>query len=137
LTTAMQTYRNMIKEHECSHCWACGRTGEYFDKPKDWNAAWWLERAHIVNKPRIEDRRLCVILCSLCHAQAGGARIITSARPADWPALSRPNLLWLKLEFDPEYYDREFLQAHMVGKLPRASRPPLCYLNEYERRHAA
>jgi hypothetical protein len=136
MTTAKQLYRNIIKEHELSWCWACGASDEWFDKPADWYAEWWIERSHIVRSPRVIDRRLIVLLCSWCHQTAHGARIITAARQ-DWPRLQLHHLLWLKKHRDPEYWDRAFIRQHCVHALPAAQVLPGVYRREYARRHAA
>ncbi len=133
--TTPQLYRNLIKDTDHPFCWACGRSGDYYDKPADWWAEWWVDRAHIVSRPRVEDRRLVVLLCRLCHLAFACQRIVTASRPLHWPALTRANLVWLKMKFDPDYYDRAFLEAYCSGKLPRAAKPPYCYLAEYRARH--
>lgn len=138
MPTTLQLYRNLITDHETPWCWACGRGGEWWDKPADWFADWWIERSHIVHCPRIIDRRLVVLLCSLCH-QSGfhRRRVVTKERPLNWPMLIVDHLLWLKKTFDPEYYDREFIKQFSVQRLPRAVKPPACYLREYASRRAA
>lgn len=128
MATAKQLYRNIVKEHGQPWCWACGR-GPH-DKPLDWFAPWFIERSHIVNKTRSEDRRAIVLLCGLCHRRAHGQQVV-SRELVRWPRLERRHLLWLKSRFDPEFFDREFLQAHCIGRLPRAVKPPAQYLRDY------
>jgi len=101
-------------------CWACGRSDR--DRPSWWNAPWLIERSHIVNKPRAEDRRAVVLLCSLCHRIQHGETFY-NLRDAPVVPLTVANMLWLKRQHDPAFYDRQWLEAHTVGKLPRAKRP--------------
>lgn len=120
----------MRTEHPKPFCWACGR-GEN-QKPHWWYATWTIERSHIVNKPRLEDRRLVVLLCSGCHKTSGGERI------HGWtlPRLTLANLLWLKAKFDPQFYDRAFVQRYAIRVLPRASQIAGIFRTEYGmRRH--
>jgi hypothetical protein len=125
-------YGNMLREHPLAWCWACG-SGER-DKPEDWFAVWLIERAHIVRNPRREEVRAAVLLCSYCHRVSHGERIVCGGRYPRWPSLTREHLIWLKRERDPEHYDREFLQANSIRRLPLAQKPPSEYLLEYRRR---
>jgi len=113
-------YRFMLLRTEFPWCWSCGAGGS--DAPKKWHGPFLIERAHIVNKPRVEDRRAVVLLCSLCHRQEHGSDVSAYGRKSK-SGLELPELLWLKRRFDPKYFDREFLSKHCVGKLPRAQRP--------------
>jgi hypothetical protein len=127
-------YDNMLVEVRLPWCWACGR-GER-DRPSDWHAPWLIHRAHIAWKPRRRDRRAVILLCPLCHhGGAHGERIVTSSREFQWPRLEREHMLWIKLHRDREFYEREFLQSSMIGRLPKPQKPPAVYLREYERRH--
>jgi len=83
-------YRDMTK-HFPRHCWACrGRR-----KPEWWHAPWNpVERAHIVNKPRVEDRRAVVLLCPLCHNALD--QRVTYAND-DRPQLTVGNVICLSL----------------------------------------
>jgi hypothetical protein len=74
---------------------------------------WLIERAHIANKPRREDRRLVVMLCTICHKSEHGERIAGFDRPK----LTVGQMLALKLECDPDWYDLEFIQRHSVRLL--------------------
>ena len=120
--------------HELPWCWACGRGDS--DQPRektdgfDWNAPWLLHRAHIVNKPRVEDSRAVVLLCPLCHDLSHGRLFPQIALPA----LGLEQMLWLKLVRDRSRYDREFLAKHCIGKLPEPQRLPVAYTNEYRGR---
>jgi len=90
-------------------CWACNATR----KPMEYYGPWLIERAHIANKPRREDRRLVVMLCSICHKFQHGERLNGFERPR----LTVGQMLALKLECDPEWYDLEFIQEHSVRLL--------------------
>lgn len=134
MTTPQQLYRHFKANTPFDWCWACGR--DESQRPDRWCAEWWVDRAHIVNKPRVEDPKLVVLLCRLCHSRYSGARI-SGCNGHQWPKLTVGNLLWLKLRFDPEHYDRAFLQHYSVARLPRAVAPPSVYRAEYARRHAS
>lgn len=106
-------------------CWACGANR----KPLTYYGPWLIERAHICNKPRREDRRLVVMLCSVCHKFSHGERLGGLERPK----LLVEHLLGLKQEFDRDWFDLEFLQRHSLKILPEvATLPP-----EYEVLRAA
>lgn len=132
--TTLSLYRGLIRNHDCPWCWACGRDGSFVSKPPGWFAPWFLERSHIVNKPRIEDRRLVVILCPLCHASFHGQRIVTPARSLGCPRLELAHLLWLKQTFDLDFFEVDFLQQHSVRALPVPAPTPQCYRLEYQYR---
>lgn len=87
-------------------CWCCGATR----KPLDYFGPWMIERAHIVNKPRREDRRLVVMLCTICHKSSHGERLAGFERPK----LSPGNMAWIKQQVDPEWFDLPFINAHSV-----------------------
>lgn len=131
-TTVAQDYRHFKSNTLYPWCWGCGR--DESQKPDRWFAEWWLDRAHIVNKPRVEDVRLVVLLCRLCHSRFSGARIV-ACQGHDWPRLTVGHLLWLKRRFDPENFDRAFMQRYSIQRLPRAQRPPLVYRLAYHGRH--
>lgn len=101
-------------------CWHCGRGIEHW--PRGWHAPYTVERAHICNKPRKEDRRAVILLCTLCHKIQHGERLALP-EAASIPQLTLPQMLWLKKEHDEAYYSRAFLQGCHVGKLPRAAPP--------------
>jgi hypothetical protein len=75
-------------------CWACERTREQV--PPWWKAEFTLVRAHFANKPRIEDCRVVVVLCSSCHYLNHNRSI----GGCDLPPLTNEHLLWLKIEND-------------------------------------
>lgn len=97
-------------------CWACGASRG----PSWWYAPWLIERAHIANKPRRLDRRLVVMLCSVCHKRSHGERF---AAALDWPVLSVAEMLWLKRRCDPDWWDPEFVGRHSVRRLPEPEFP--------------
>ena len=123
-----QDYVRFVYTHKYQCCWACGRTERFEHKPSFWFAPWWLQRCHIVSQPRAEDIRAVTISCPLCHSIAHGHRY---AELSHVPKLTVANLLWLKLKYDPELYDRKFLAAHCLGRLPRAQQLPLWYDSEW------
>lgn len=87
-------------------CWFCLAS----KKPFDYFGPWVIERAHIVNKPRREDRRLVVMLCTICHKASHGERVAGFVRPK----LSAANMAYLKQQHDPEWFDLPFINAHSV-----------------------
>ena len=105
-------------------CWRCGRTER--DVPSWWHAPWTVERAHIVNKPRAEDRRAVVLLCSFCHRSQHGERFHVAAYREPLPLRI---LLAMKKFIDPMYFDRGWLACHHVGRLPSAA--PVTALRPY------
>lgn len=109
-------YKLMLWESYFPWCWSCGRGVE--NKPSDWFGPWLVERAHIVNNPRREDRRAVILLCSWCHRLQHGEQLALPGCEA--LRLTVPSMLWLKATFDREYYDRDFLQNNCIGKLPTA-----------------
>lgn len=86
---------------EFRFCWACG------DRDR---SQFGLQNAHIVGASgRRADRRCIARLCQRCHTLNHGATIkVDGARLPNLPLLC---LLWLKQEFDPDYYDPVFLQS--------------------------
>lgn len=101
-------------------CWNCGKDRQ--SVPAGWAGPWLIERAHIVNNPRACDRRAAVLLCSWCHRIQHGAQLVLPG--CEGLVLDVPAMLWLKKEMDPDWYDRQFLEKHYVGRLPRARRMP-------------
>lgn len=101
---------------EFLECWACGEG--CWAMPDGWGAPWSIERAHIVSKPRVEDRRVIVMLCSACHKAQHGEVLPGFERPA----LTVGQMLWLKRERDRQWYDPVFLAKHCVGRLPELER---------------
>ncbi len=103
-----------------SRCWACGDTR----CPAGFFAPWSIERAHIVNKPRREDRRAVIGLCSVCHRVSHGERLSGLSRVR----LGVEHMLWLKRWVDTDWYDPEFLQTCSVRRLPEPEMPELSVL---------
>lgn len=124
-TAEYEAYCTMYMDHPQMWCWACGR--DWLGRPEWWHGPWVIERAHIVNKPRAEDRRAVNFLCSACHDTQHGETL------AGWglPKLTVANMLWLKREHDPQFYDRDFLQKHSVQRLPEPEEPPAVFLESY------
>lgn len=117
---AAYEYAIIMDDFPAMRCWCCGRSGDRRGMPDWWGGIWILHRAHIVNKPRVKDRRAIVLLCPICHGLHHGERY------PQLPNAKRPTLeelLWLKRTCDPRWYDRAWLQRHSVRKLPRARRP--------------
>ncbi len=105
-----QAYQNM-KANFYNRCWACRASGAGLGRPRWWNAHWQIDRAHITNKPRREDRRAVVLLCPLCHASLDQR---VSYPDDSRPRLTTNNAIWLKSIIDPEFYDLDFLKANSV-----------------------
>lgn len=115
------SFKNFLLETALPWCWWCGRTAG--DRPAGWGApAWLIERAHIVNNPRVKDRRVCVLLCSLCHkVQHGEQLVLLGMQSLVAPTLAE--LLWLKSQRDKKYYNRTYMQRFSIRQLPRARAP--------------
>lgn len=97
-------------------CWACGASR----KPQAYFGPWLIERAHIANKPRREDRRLVVMLCTICHKASHGERIAGFLRPAITPG----QMIALKSVFDAEWVDLEFVQRHSIRRISHEALDP-------------
>jgi hypothetical protein len=114
------TYKSMLADIERPWCFWCGRGLEH--KPSGWYGAPWLvERAHIVAFPRVEDRRAVILLCSWCHKVQHGEQLVLPGMAQMKLVPTVANMLWLKLNFDPDYYDLEWLRDHSISRLPRAT----------------
>jgi len=94
------------------YCWncLCKPTDERWPFTEPTN----LENAHIFggHGRRKNDRRAVNRLCNLCHRLSHGATV--RVRGKDLPKLTLANMLWLKREFDPKYYDPVYL-ARIAG----------------------
>ena len=123
-------YKNFLMQADHPWCWWCGRGVE--SMPSGWFGPWLIERAHIVNNPRREDARAIVLLCSACHRVQHGEQLVVPGSEFLFPTLS--NMLWLKRHHDPRRYDRQFLQWNTIRRLPRARRPPVEVMNQYNAR---
>lgn len=110
-------YKMMVLESDAPWCWWCGRGIE--NRPWSWLGPWLIERAHIVYKPRVEDRRAVILLCTICHKVQHGENI-SIARDERVEPITVANMLWLKRERDRQFYSRAWLQDHSVQKLPHA-----------------
>lgn len=119
--------------HPQPWCWWCGRGQETYYAPDWWGSVWLIERAHIVNKPRVEDRRAVVLLCSLCHKLSHGETFNQETIRA--PSLN--NMLWIKERFDPGFYCRRWLRDRSVRSLPRKARPTNAVVWDYFERRGA
>jgi hypothetical protein len=49
------------------------------------------------------------------------------------PTIDERHTLWLKREFDEEYYDEEFLSEIWIGSLPEPERPPEYWMKQLYR----
>ena len=74
----------------------------------------------MVNKPRREDVRAVVLLCSMCHDLQHGEDLPRAQLCA--PTLS--TMLWTKRLFDRANYSRKWLESNQVQRLPRIAAPP-------------
>lgn len=123
-----EAYKYFAAFHHHPWCWYCGRGA--MDGPFQ---PFLIERAHIVNKPRVEDVRAVMLLCSLCHRRQHGA-IIVSPKIEPFKELTLQNMLWLKKYHDPDNYDRQWLQDHHDSLLPQAARPSKYFEQHYKAR---
>ena len=112
-------YELIRTDPEAMQCWHCGLGA--WERPDDWSAPWLIERAHIVSAPRVEDRRVIIMLCSLCHRIQHGENL--GAMAGDRRQLTLPHMLWIKRQADRGWWDPGFLERHHVGKLPAPERP--------------
>ena len=103
-------YANFIQEVG-RYCWRCGRKGH--QRPEWWNAPFGLERCHLFTNPRLEDRRVVFCACSLCHRIQHGDRFQEDPRKP----LPLEHLIDLKRQWDPDYFDLEFLQKCSLRRL--------------------
>jgi len=125
-------YKNMVGDTDHPYCWCCGRPSS--DPPVWWSGPFLIERAHIVNKPRSEDRRAVILLCSLCHRIQHGEihREVEYAKP--YPAITLANMLWLKWKYDRDFFDLGFLRSRSVQELPKKEIVHRRYRNAFKSR---
>ena len=103
-------YANILYETSRPWCWACG-----VDPP--------LERAHLAagsgTMLRVENRKGIVLLCSPCH------RLHRHTKPEQCicDPLTDANVLWLKRERDPDYWDPLFVRNVWIGAPPDPEEP--------------
>lgn len=109
-------YDRFLDDTKFPLCWYCGAWANQI--PSWWYAPFLIERAHIVNKPRREDPRAIILLCSACHKAAHGERFRFYARKP----LDKPGMLFLKSYLDGANFDLPWLQKHSVRILPK----PVC-----------
>lgn len=71
---------------------------------------------------RVDDRRAVICLCPLLHR----LHVSDSTRvpdikigPQRWPTIDNGNAVWIKQYFDPEFYDRDFLEKIWNGTPPK------------------
>ena len=134
MASTKQLYRHFKENHQHPVCWACGR--DESQRPDGWYGPFVVERAHLVSSPRAEDVRLIVLLDTICHKVSGGERIFINGQLWPLPKLTLPQLLTLKELFDPEHYDRAFMQRFSAKRLPEPEPIPDCYIAAYRaRRH--
>lgn len=127
----MECFDKFLTDTPYPFCWWCGRWS--FDRPLEWGAPFLIERVHIVNKPRVELRSVCALLCSRCHKLEHGE---TFGDPK--LAFVRPttgNLIWLKMVFDPDSFDSRTLRKYSLASLPSAEMPPETVRREFERKN--
>ena len=115
-------------------CWADGRG--YSDQPSFWQGPWFLHLAHLSSGSgrmrRLQDRRLVVPLCPLCHdlhQRAGGTKKIGGHT---FPCLTDGNMLYLKNARDPEHYDPEFIASVWLGVPPEMESPEQFYRDQFQ-----
>ena len=118
-----------VRDSTKRFCWIGGDTPNF--RPKNWNGPWMLHVAHIASGRaraiRADDRRAVVLLSPICHDLHVSN---TDRLPFKWvcgeklPTIDERHTLWAKQQFDPGYYDRDYLQSIWIGKLPEPERPP-------------
>ena len=116
-------YTNFLQETDKPWCWACGCTRP----PRLWHAPFLIERAHIVNKPRMELREVANLLCSLCHKVQGGDGTLGR------PPITLANMVWIKMVRDPEYFSIEELNQYSVRRMPEPEELEAFYLHSYHK----
>ena len=129
-------YTTFLLETLFPWCWACGR-GEA-DRPDHWYGPWILHRAHIGSGSgsmrREQDRRAVNLLCPLCHSAHGSPR---RHQKLAVPELSNDVMIWLKKRYDPEFWDKKYVESLWLGKLPVGKLPGVWYNKEYASRRGA
>ena len=108
--------KEMYGEFACMfpYCWFCAHRQNRAVLQE-------LHIAHIIGgSGRSHDRRNILRLCRDCHRAQHGEHW-----PGCPPQLTLANMLWLKKRFDPEFYDREYLQSRRIKRnhLPPARMP--------------
>ena len=113
-------------------CWLCGRDER--ERPRGWHApVFMLEEAHIIGgstRSRQNIRAGLVILCTMCHHVQHNGPVPRLGWDEE---VTKANLVWLKRERDPEYYDAGQLMR-WAGRLIEPEAPAQLYLDQYESR---
>jgi len=129
-------YRNMLGE--VPWCFACGRTAETM--PRNWAGVWMLQRAHLAagsgRMVRVEDRRGVNVLCVLCHmlhSHHGTGTVRINCR--EYRTISDANMLWMKRERDPDFWDWDWIASKWIG-IPPEPVEPVWLRAEFKRRAA-
>ena len=118
-------YRLMLEETDKPWCWGCGRkySNDRFLP---------LVRAHLSagagRQIRKEDRRAVVILCNDCHWRH---RHEMPAAHGDF--ITDAEVLWLKRERDPEFWDWEFIKSIWLANNPPEPVEPVWLREVYQR----
>lgn len=131
--TILNSWTTFLTDHPQPWCWNCGR--DEHDRPKNWYAAWTIQRAHLSAgsglMSRRLDRRVACLLCPRCHYihrhHPGGDITINGDR---LPRITDANMIWLKQTFDAAFYDRLFLESIWPG-CPSSEPPHQRWLDEY------
>jgi len=114
---------------EFTFCWACGWDGSYGS-----TIARRLERAHIVGgsggSVRGADRRDITMLCKRCHRLAHGDTYRVPETGLTLPNMTQGNLVWLKLYFDVEYLDIEYLNELSTGIVDDPIKPDEWFISQ-------
>lgn len=118
-----------VHESNKPFCWLGGDTANV--KPEFWHGPWWMQIAHIASgrgrAVRVNDRRAVVLLSPLAHlvhVSDRGRLPFMSVGRQEIPTIDERHTLYIKRKFDPEYYDRDFLQSIWIGRLPEPEAPP-------------
>lgn len=117
IKSAKAAYASFLEDTRFPFCWYCGAFSN--QRPDWWFAPFLIERAHVVNKPRREDPRAIILLCSACHKAAHGERFRAYARKP----LDKAGMLFLKSFLDSANFDLAWLQKHSVRILPKPVSP--------------
>ena len=115
-------------------CWSCGRDDQQW--PKKWHGPFCMDRAHLGHGSgvmrRDEDRPAINILCRRCHILHSPVEEI-KLKGELWPTLSLENMIWIKMRYDPEWWDEEYIASVLRGYLPEPEEPPEPFTEEYVR----
>ena len=120
----LDSWEQFVYETDYPWCWACGRD----EKPADWYAQWICpQRAHLGAGSgsiyRRLNRKQACLLCPLCHSKH-------RSRPLQG-MISNSNMIWLKMIYDYEYYDEEYIAKYWVGSPPEPEAIPRSFTEEY------